>query len=101
MSNIVYLEILIVSIVVLGILGIFFNKKNLIFFLIYLEIIYNGFLMWFLYTDFYLNDFATQIYFLFLLIIVAVESIIGLVLVILYQKMTVNVSLSSLVTLSG
>lgn len=85
----------------MGFIGLLINKKNLIFFLIYLEIIYNGIMLNFLFIGYNSQSALSMVYFLIIIVLVASEAVIGLVLTILYQKSSLNISLDNLAVLNG
>ena len=85
----------------MGFIGLLINKKNLIFFLIYLEIIYNGIMLNFLFIGYNSQSALSMVYFLIIIVLVASEAVIGLVLTILYQKSSLNISLDNLAILNG
>lgn len=86
---------------ILGYIAMLLNRKNLLFFLIYLEIIYNGIMLSFLCVGYNSYDLSSTIYFFTLIVLVAAESVVGLVLSVLYQKVGGNLNLENLAILSG
>lgn len=89
------------SIVITGYLGIFLNKKNLIFFLAYLEVVYSGILLNFLFIGYCSSDLTSNVYFLVVMSLAAAESVVGLVLTVLYHKTGTKINLDNLSTLHG
>lgn len=80
---IIILNLLITSI---GLFGVFFNKKNFLLILISLEIIFLGLNLNFALLSIYLDDIIGHIFILFILVVIAAESVIALSLfTILYQ----------------
>lgn len=80
---IIVLNLLITSI---GLFGVFFNKKNFLLILISLEIIFLGLNLNFALLSIYLDDIIGHIFILFILVVIAAESVIALSLfTILYQ----------------
>jgi len=85
----------------IGIIGIVINKKNLIFFLIYLEVVYSGFFLMFVVLSHAYFDITPLFYYLITMTLVAVESVIGLMLVTLYHRVNKNLDVKNLNILHG
>ena len=84
-----------------GYFGIFINRRNILFFLVYLELIYNGIMLMFLFAGHYLFDVDAIVYFLVCMCLVAGESIIGLVLSVLQQRSSSTLDFLNLTSLHG
>ena len=78
---------------VLGVLGIFLNRKNVIILLMAIELMLLAVNMNFIAFSHYLGDIHGQIFVFFILTVAAAESAIGLaILVVLFRNMrTINV----------
>jgi len=90
-----------ILVAIFGYISLLLNKKNLLFFLIYLEIIYNGIILSLLCIGYNSYELSSIIYFFVSIALVAAESVVGLVLSILYQKSGNNLDLENLVILNG
>ena len=77
----------------LGVVGIFLNRKNIIIMLMSLELMFLSINFNFIIFGNYLNDLTGQIFVFFILTVVAAESAIGLaIIVVLYRnKQSINV----------
>jgi NADH-quinone oxidoreductase subunit K len=88
-------------IVAIGYFGLTLNKKNIIFFLVYLEVIYNGIMLSFVITGYRIYDYNSMSYFLVILAVVASEAVVGLVLAVLYHRVAKTINLQNLNSLKG
>ena len=80
-------------ILMLGIIGIFMNRKNVINILMSIELILLGVNINFVSFSYYLNDITGQIFTFFILTVAAAEAAIGLAIIVVYfrNKGTINV----------
>jgi len=101
MSNLVYFNFFCFNIIIIGFIGVMINKKNIIYFLVCLEIIYNGILLLVLFSWFNNFNLASFSYYLIILTVVASEAVVGLTLVILYNRLGLSLELASLSILNG
>jgi NADH-quinone oxidoreductase subunit K len=87
---IILLNVLIISI---GLFGVFFNNKNFLMILIFIEIIFLGINLNFTIVSIFLDDVIGHIFILFILTIIAGESAIALSLFIMLYKLkkTINI----------
>ena len=78
---------------VLGVLGIFLNRKNVLILLMAIELMLLAVNLNFIAFSHYLNDLAGQVFVFFILTVAAAESAIGLaILVLLFRNLkTINV----------
>lgn len=84
-----------VSLFVVGILGCFVVRKNLVIVLMALELMFIGISLNFVVYSIYLDDMIGQLIGLFILVVAAAESSIGLAMIVIYYKLRgiINVSL--------
>jgi len=85
----------------MGFVNLLLNKKNLLFFLIYLEITYNGIILSLLCVGNNSYEISSIIYFFVSIALVAAESVVGLVLSVLYQRVGNDLDLNNLTILGG
>jgi len=90
-----------ILIIFLGYVNLLFNKKNFLFFLIYLEIIYNGIILNFICVGSSSHELSSIIYFFVSIVLIAAESVVGLVLSVLYQRAGNGIELENLSVLKG
>ena len=85
--------ILSVIIFVIGVCGIFLNKRNILVFLMSIELMLVSVNINFVAFSVYLNDIVGQIFVLFILTVAAAEIAIGLAILIVYfrQKESIDV----------
>ena len=74
------------SLFLLGIWGIFMNRKNILVMLISIELMLLAVNMNFLVFSVYLDDVLGQVFALFVLTVAAAESAIGLALLVVYYR---------------
>lgn len=82
----------------IGSLGIFLNKKNILLMLMSLEIIFLAISFNWIFSSVYLDDIVGQIFALMILTVIASESSIGLAILVIYYRirMTITVELMNL-----
>jgi len=85
----------------IGLLGIVFSIKNLIFTMLFIEVAYVAIFFHFLLSSVFLNSALGQLYALLLLIVAACESAIGLGLILLIYKHTGAVNYKNFTELRG
>jgi len=80
-------------IIIIGLFGIFFNKKNIIVILIFIEVIFIGLNLNFSIISLYLDDILGHMLVIFILTVTAGESALILSLIILLYKLkkTINI----------
>jgi NADH:ubiquinone oxidoreductase subunit K len=86
---------------VLGLLGIIFNRTNLILVLMSIEIILLAVSINLLIFSFLLNSVLGQIFSIFILTVAAAESAIGLSIMVAFYKIKGSISIRSLNLLKG
>ena len=85
----------------LGIVGIFVNRKNIIVNLMCIEIILLAVNTNFIVFSKYLHNISGQVFVIFILVIAAVKTAIGLVILMLLFKKNYNISIEKLNILKG
>jgi len=83
----------------LGVLGIFFNRKNVIIMLMSIELMLLAINLNFVLFSVYLDDVLGQIFALFILTVAGAESAIGLALLVVYYRIrgTIDVEFINIV----
>jgi NADH-quinone oxidoreductase subunit K len=84
-----------------GVLGIMFNRFNILITLMCIELIFLSTNLNFILFSVYLDDFSGQIFSLLVLTVVAGESAIGLAILIVYYRLKGNILINELVVLKG
>ena len=85
----------------IGILGVLFNKKNLVFLLLSLELMLLAATLNFIFFSVFLNDAAGQVFALAVLTVAAAESAIGLGILVIIFRLKQTIDFSSLNYLRG
>jgi len=76
---------------IIGLLGIIFNRYNILLILISLEVMFLGLNLNFLLLSSFCNDLVGQIFSLFVLTVIGAESAIGLAILIAYFRVRGNI----------
>jgi NADH-quinone oxidoreductase subunit K len=84
------LIIIVFFIIFVTFLGFFFLKKNFLLMLLCLEIIFICIIIIFSILSIYLTDIIGQLYSLIILILTAIETVIGLSILVLYYRTNYN-----------
>jgi NADH-quinone oxidoreductase subunit K len=94
---------LIISIILflIGILGIFLIKKNIIIILMSIELMLLAININFVIFSVYLDDMTGQIFALFILTIAAAESAIGLAILVVYYRIKGIISINFINSIKG
>ena len=97
------MKFLVVSIVLflIGILGIFLVKKNIIIILMSIELMLLAININFIIFSIYLNDLTGQIFSLFILTVAAAESAIGLAILVVYYRIKGIISINFINSIKG
>jgi len=95
------LNFIAIMLFVLGLLGIIFNRTNLILVLMSIEIILLAVSINLLIFSFLLNSLLGQIFSIFILTVAAAESAIGLSIMVAFYKIKGSISIRSLSLLKG
>lgn len=90
-----------VSLFIIGILGIFLLKKNLIIILMSIELMLLAINFNFVVFSMYLDDVIGQIFALFVLTVAAAESSIGLAILVIYYRLKGVISINFINYIKG
>ena len=108
MLNFFYLPILINHylilsslIFILGVIGIFLNRKNIINILMSIELILLGVNINFISFSYFSNDLTGQIFSLFILTVAAAEAAIGLAILVVYFRNKGSIDVKDVNVLKG
>lgn len=80
----------------IALLGIIFNKKNVIILLLSIELLLLACNFNFVFFSYFLDDLTGQVFTLFILTIAAAESVIGLAILIAYFKLNNTISIADI-----
>jgi NADH-quinone oxidoreductase subunit K len=86
---------------VLGVFGIFLNRKNVIVILMSVELILLSVNLNFVAFSAYLNDLTGQVFAMFVLTVAAAEAAIGLAIVVIYFRNRGSIEVEDISTLKG
>jgi NADH-quinone oxidoreductase subunit K len=86
---------------VVGMIGSFVVRKNLVVVLMSLELMLLGISMNYIVYSIYLDDIVGQVVALFVLVVAAGESAIGLSMIVIYYKLRGVINISSIHMLKG
>jgi len=89
------------SIFLLGLFGIFINRKNLILIIVCIELILLSINFSFLVSSYYLDDILGQVFTIFVLTVAAAESSIGLAILVTFYRIRGSISIETINTLKG
>lgn len=84
-----------------GMLGALFNKKNILIFLLMVEVMFSGVILYYFYISKTAGLMNGYIYGLHTLILAASDSVIGLTLCVILYRVKMNINFGSLNKLSG
>jgi len=99
--NFVVLILIPLTIFLIGIFGIVLNRKNVLLVIICVELILLAVNFTFLISSFYLDDVLGQIFAIFILVVAAAESSIGLAILITFYRLKGTISVNSINKLKG
>jgi len=93
-----FIAVISVSIIVffIGLIGIFINRKNILLIIICVELNLLAINFAFLISSFYLDDVLGQIYTIFILVVAAAETSIGLAILVVYYRIRGTISIEFL-----
>lgn len=86
---------------IIGLSGIFLNRKNLLIILMSIEIILLAINMNFIIFSVYLDDLLGQVFALLILTVAAAESAIGLAILVIYYRARGTISIEQIHLLKG
>jgi NADH-quinone oxidoreductase subunit K len=86
---------------VIGVMGIFLNRKNVIIMLMSIELILLSVSINFVTFSAYLNDLFGQVFVMFVLTVAAAESAIGLAILMVYFRNRGSIAVEDINTMKG
>jgi len=89
------------SLFLLGLWGMFLNRKNIIIMLMSIELMLLAINMNFVFFSIYLDDIIGQIFAIFVLTVAAAESAIGLALLVVYYRVRGTIAVEFINLLKG
>ena len=90
-----------ITIFLIGIFGIVLNRKNVLLVIICVELILLAINFTFLISSFYLDDVLGQVFAIFILVVAAAESSIGLAILVTFYRLKGTISINSINKLKG
>lgn len=93
--------ILVIFIYVIGVLGIFITRKNILLIIMCIELMLLAINLNFIVFSVYIDDIAGQIFSLFILTVAAAESSIGLAILVIFYRLTGTILISRISKLKG
>jgi NADH:ubiquinone oxidoreductase subunit K len=98
-----FITLLFVPIIIflIGIIGIILNRKNILLIIICVELVLLAINFTFLVSSFYLDDLLGQIFAIFVLVVAAAESSIGLAILITFYRVKGTITTNSINLLKG
>ena len=89
------------SLFVIGVFGIFLNRKNIIIILMSIELILASVNINFVVFSSYLGDLVGQVFAMFILTVAAGEAAIGLAIVVCFYRLRVSIFIEDANTMKG
>jgi NADH-quinone oxidoreductase subunit K len=89
------------SIFLIGLIGIFLNRKNILLIIICVELVLLAINFTFLVSSYSLDDVLGQIFAIFVLVVAAAESSIGLAILVAYYRIRGNIAMENINILKG
>lgn len=89
------------SLFLIGLLGIFLNRKNILIMLMSLEIIFLSITFNLIYLSLFLDDITGQIFALLILTVAAAESSIGLAILVVYYRIRHGITVELINLIKG
>jgi len=85
----------------IGIIGIFFNRKNVIIILMSIELILLAVNINFVSFSIYLQNLVGQVFTMFILTVAAAEAAVGLAIIVIYYKNRGSINVEQISSLKG
>ena len=101
MINLSHFLILAALLFMIGVVGIFLNRKNIIILLMAIELMLLAVNMNFIAFSYYLGDIAGQIFVFFILTVAAAEAAIGLAIIIIVFRNNRSIDVADINRLKG
>ena len=89
------------TIFLIGLIGIFLNRKNILLIIICVELVLLAINFTFLLSSFALDDVLGQIFAIFVLVVAAAESSIGLAILVTYYRVRGSIAIENVSLLKG
>lgn len=89
------------TIFLIGLIGIFLNRKNILLIIICVELVLLAINFSFLISSYYLDDAFGQVFAIFVLTVAAAESSIGLAILVTYYRVRGTISVETVNLLKG
>lgn len=99
--NIYILSMFIITLFCIGLFGIIINRKNIILTLMSIEIVLLSMNLHFIVISYYLDDMVGQIFSLFIILVAASETAVGLAILIAYYRVRNSIAIERLQLLRG
>ena len=99
--NLVHYLLLATVIFVIGIIGIFLNRKNVIIILMSIELILLAVNINLVSFSIYLQDLVGQVFTMFILTVAAAEAAVGLAIIVIYYKNKGSIHVEKISSLKG
>ena len=99
--NFITLVFIPITILLVSLIGIFVNRKNVLLIIICVELALLAINFSFLVSSFYLDDSSGQIFAFFVLSVAAAESSIGLAILVAYYRVHGSITIESVRLLKG
>lgn len=99
--NFITLIFIPIIIFLIGMVGIILNRKNVLLIIICVELVLLSLNFTFLISSFYLDDLLGQIFAIFVLVVAAAESSIGLAILISFYRIKGTITTNSINVLKG
>jgi NADH-quinone oxidoreductase subunit K len=85
----------------IGVIGIFITRRNIIIIIMSIELMLLSVNLLFIFLSIYLDDIIGQIFSLYILTIAAAESSIGLALIVIYYRLRGTISVDYISSIKG
>ena len=94
--NITFFILINVILFTTGVIGLVFNRKNILIVVMSIELLLLSINLNFVIFSLYLDDIVGQVFVLFILVVAATESTIGLAIIVVYYRIRNTVSLENI-----
>lgn len=85
----------------IGLLGIIFNRRSVLFVLLSIELMLLAINLNFIFYSIFLDDFIGQVFALYVLTVAAAESAVGLAILVIYYRVQNTLAINSINLLHG
>ena len=99
--NIIYILNIIISLFLIGVLGLVLNRKNILITLMSIELMLLAINLNFVIFSIYLDDITGYVFVLFILTIAAAESAIGLAILTIYYRLKNTIRVDKIKKIKG